>query len=101
MEKGINKDEFLLVIEKVKMYRDEEASLIEKIRTELNQTYKNYQDKNYQTLLDKINSLYLDFDTSIKNKDRYIDFLYNVVSSYEKEEEAMKEITKVINTDIS
>lgn len=83
MNKGINKDEMLKLIEKIEMYRLEEVKLQSNIKSVLENMKVYLKDSNYKTIASRLEMLYLDFDTSISNKEKYVQLILKIISSYE------------------
>ena len=86
MDKGINKNEMLLLADKIEMYRSEELKLQESIKSVLDELKLCIQDDNFKTFSSRLNSLYEDFETSIINKERYTELVLKIVNSYEAKE---------------
>lgn len=87
MDKGINKDEMLMMIKKIEMYKNEEIKLQSYIKSVLESMKQNLNDTNYKTLDSRLEMLYMDFETSIKNKDNYSRLILNIINSYDNFEE--------------
>lgn len=84
MNKGINKDEMLALVDKIEMYKIDEIKLQTYIKFILDSMKQNLKDTNYKTLNSRLEMLYIDFETSIKNKDYYSQLILNIIDSYDK-----------------
>lgn len=101
MNSGINKEELLLKIESLDMYKEETIKLFSKLTDLFDKISNCYKDANYTILSEKINNLCFDLDTSIKNKEECIQSLNSVIVAYDKQQQLMGEKITAINTNIT
>lgn len=78
----IDYNSVILVINKLRLYRENEEKIIAKIKNSLIALDNHYISDNSGLLKDKKDSLYNGLDIMMENIDGYITFLTNIVNSY-------------------
>lgn len=78
----IDYNSVILVINKLKLYRETEEKIVANIKNSLIALDNHYISDNSGILKDKKSSLYNGLDIMVENIDSYITFLTNIVNSY-------------------
>lgn len=94
----IDTSSVILIINKLKLYIENEEKIIENIQNSLSLLENYYSGDNNKTINYKKNNLYEALNTGLKNKKKYIDYLEYIVNNYiDKDNSIMSKFQKDIN----